>query len=43
MLLIEILGFWLLVGVGFASWRRLANRKAFQVLRVAPRSDGRQA
>ncbi len=28
----EVLGFWLVVGVGFFGWRRLANGKEYQPL-----------
>jgi hypothetical protein len=42
MFLIGVLGFWLLGGVAFFGWRRLANSKGLRVLRVVPRSDGRR-
>ena len=39
MFLVEVLGFWLLVGVAFFGWRRLANGKEYRVPRVVPPSD----
>ncbi len=39
----EVLGFWLLVGVGFFGLRRLANGKGVRSTRVVPPSNGRRA
>ena len=39
----KVLGFWLLVGMALAAWRRRGKRKELQILRVAPQSDGRRA
>ncbi len=43
MLFAEVLGFWLLVGMAFFGWRRLANGKEYRVPRVVPPPDGRRA
>ena len=32
----EVLGFWILVGVGFYGWRRRTQRKEVRVPRVLP-------
>ncbi len=42
MLFAEVLGFWLLVGMAFFGWRRLANGKQSQAPRVLP-PNGRRA
>lgn len=43
MLFAEIVGFWLLVGMAMAGWRRRGKRKDLQILHIASRSDGRHA
>lgn len=43
MFLAAILGFWLVAGVAFFGWRRLANGKQTQLPRVVPGSGGGRA
>jgi hypothetical protein len=40
MFLVEILGFWLVVGLAFFGWRRLSNSKGFPVARAVPHPAG---
>lgn len=40
MLLGEVLGFWLLVGVAFFGLRRMSTGRKAEISRVVPRSNG---
>ena len=43
MLLAEVLGFWIVVGVAFFGLRRLGDSKPSRTIRVVPRANGRRA
>ncbi len=43
MIIGEVLGFWFVVGVVFAGWRRLRNGKESRVARVIPPSNERRS
>ncbi len=43
MIIGEVLGFWLVVGVAFFGWRRLKSGKESGMPRVLARSDDRRA
>ncbi len=43
MLLGEVLGFWLIVGVAFFGWRRRKNSKESEMPHVLPPANGRRA
>ncbi len=43
MIIGELLGFWLIVGLAFFGWRRLKGDKESGMPHVLPRSEGRQA
>jgi hypothetical protein len=43
MIIGEVLGFWLVVGVAFFGWRRLKSDKESSMPHVLPRADGRRA
>ncbi len=43
MIIGEVLGFWFVVGMAFAGWRRFRNDKGSRVARVIPPSNERRS